>query len=133
MHQTDEEKSRILQTVFTGTKNQNSHVHYERYWQTFKKSIIKDDWKLSHSRAKQERLLFTGMSTDILPVLAPFYNSSLTYFGFSSSIRLMKSVFSMHPSQVSSQLFNIFFSSLTLSFFKLTVLKSIVFSVEIIN
>ncbi len=42
----------------------------------------------------------------------------------------MKSGFSIQPSQFSSQSFRIFFKSLTLSFFKSTVFRSIVFSVN---
>lgn len=60
--------------------------------------------------------------------LCLFYSSSFEYLGFSSSIRLIKSVFSRQPSQFSSQSFRIFFRSRTLSFFKSTVFRSICFS-----
>lgn len=52
----------------------------------------------------------------------------LKYLGLSSSIRLIKSVFSIQPSHVSSQSFKIFFKSRTFSFFRFTVLRSICFS-----
>lgn len=50
------------------------------------------------------------------------------YLGLSSSILLMKSGFSRHPSQFSSQSLRIFLRSLTLSFFRSTVLRSICLS-----
>lgn len=62
------------------------------------------------------------------PKIKQYYNSSRVYCGFSSSILLIKSDFSMQPSHRSSQSERIFFNSLTFSFFKSTVFKSIVFS-----
>ena len=59
-----------------------------------------------------------------------FYNSSRMYFGFNSSIRLMKSPFSRQPSQPSSQSLRIFFKSRTLSFLRSTLFKSICFSTK---
>ena len=59
-----------------------------------------------------------------------FYNSSRMYFGFNSSIRLMKSPFSKQPSQPSSQSLRIFFKSRTLSFLRSTLFKSICFSTK---
>jgi len=56
------------------------------------------------------------------------YSSSRTCLGLSSSIRLMKSAFSRHPSHASSHPLRMFFKSFTFSFFKSTVLKSICFS-----
>merc|ERR1711997_615276 len=56
------------------------------------------------------------------------HNSSLMYLGFNCSIRLMKSPFSKQPSQISSQSLRIFLRSLTLSFLRSTVFKSICFS-----
>jgi len=71
----------------------------------------------------------------ILVVLLPpcektntYHSSSRTYLGLSSSILLMKSAFSRHPSHPSSQSLKIFFRSRTFSFFKSTVLKSICLS-----
>lgn len=53
------------------------------------------------------------------------------YFGLSSSILLMKSGFSRHPSQFSSQSLRIFLRSRTLSFFRSTVLRSICLSEKV--
>lgn len=54
--------------------------------------------------------------------------AGLACFGFSSSILLIKSGFSRHPSHVSSQSLRIFLRSFTLSFFRSTVSKSICLS-----
>ena len=56
------------------------------------------------------------------------YSSVLTYLCFSSSMRLMKSVFSRHPSHSSSQSERIFFRSRTFSFFRSTAFTSICLS-----
>merc|ERR1719189_2414428 len=62
--------------------------------------------------------------------LAVFFHhsSSLMCLGFNSSILLIKSPFSRQPSHVSSQSFNIFLRSRTLSFFRSMVFRSICFS-----
>ena len=57
-----------------------------------------------------------------------FHSSLLTYLGLSSSILLMKSAFSMQPSQASSHSLKIFLKSRTFNFFKSTDLMSMVLS-----
>lgn len=57
-----------------------------------------------------------------------FLSDDEAYLGLSSSILLMKSGFSRHPSQVSSQSLRIFFKSRTFSFFRSTVPQSICLS-----
>lgn len=68
--------------------------------------------------------------TVICQIHSSFLSDDEEYLGLSSSIRLIKSGFSRHPSQFSSQSLRIFFRSRTLSFFKSTVFKSICLSTK---
>ena len=83
---------------------------------------------LGFSKRESQLIFIFSSIKQKLSLGSSSHNSFLRCLGLSSSILLIKSAFSRQPSHVSSQSFRIFFKSLTLSFFKSTLFKSICFS-----
>ena len=83
---------------------------------------------LGFSKRESQLIFIFSSIKQKLSLGSSSHNSFLRCLGLSSSILLIKSAFSKQPSHVSSQSFRIFFKSLTFSFFKSTLFKSICFS-----